>query len=131
VLAVTSAEPPAVSLLTSSSVRLSGRTVQVAVFTASSVARHPARTLTLLTTHRGAGLRLQGDIGDRRVAAHVTVLEASVRAADVLEEAPWEMEFRFTTSTPRLTGPLLEYWNGLKQWLEADACGTPPAPPHR
>jgi hypothetical protein len=129
VIVVTSSEPPAVALLTGASVRLRGSSLQLAVFTASSMARLPASTFTLITTHQGAGLRLQGRIVQRRSSAHVTLIECEVTAADVLQEAPWTTSFTFTTAAPEETGPLLAYWAGLRSWLADDASGPPPDVP--
>lgn len=128
IIVATSSRPPAVSLLTTSSVRLCDTTITLAVHTSSSVARLDADTVTLLSSLDGATLRLSGAIVDRRPHDHLTVITAEANAAATLHEDPWDFHIAFTTQRPHATQPLLSYWTRLSSWLDQDNAAPPPAP---
>ncbi|MCW2697740.1 MAG: hypothetical protein JWR62_2825 [Modestobacter sp.] len=128
IVVATSSRPPAVSLLTASSVRLRGTRLTLAVHSASSVARLDADSATLLSALDGATLRLYGSIVDRRTQDHVTVVDVDVDAVAALHEDPWDFHVAFTTARPDAARPLLSYWAGLSSWLDRDDGSLPPAP---
>jgi hypothetical protein len=126
---VSSSEPPAVAHLTSASVRLRGEVLQVAVMSASTMARVPSRTLTALTCLDGAVLRLGALVHRRTEHGHITVLDALVESAAVTREDPWLLESRFVSSDLTRGEALVGFWAALRSWLDGGCAGAPPAHP--
>lgn len=128
IIVATSSRPPALSLLTASSVRLRDTRITLAVHATSSVARLDADSVTLLSALDGATLRLHGTIVDRRPQDHVTVVDVEVDAVAALHEDPWDFHVAFTTARPDAARPLLSYWTRLGSWLDQDDGSLPPVP---
>jgi hypothetical protein len=128
VLLATDSTPPAVALLTTASVVLDGDGVQIAVQAASSVARRPAESCTLVVGDGTATGRLEVALSERREAGGLVVLSGRVVAAPVMAEAPWVLTMWFQPGAQGDAAPLLRFWADLRRWLRGGAAGRPPTP---
>lgn len=125
VVLATDSSPPAVSLLTTSSVRLDGDRVTVAIQATSTAARRPSSSFTLLTDDGGGGQRLEVTEVQQRAAGHVVLLDGVVSRCVPMAESPWRLELRFVPECGD-PAPLLRSWQALRRWLRGGAVGPPP-----
>jgi hypothetical protein len=122
----TSSSPPAMSLLTTSSIVLDGDRVTVAVQAGSTAAQRDADGFTLLAEDGGGGQRLEVVAVSRRRADHLVLLEGTIHRGVAMAEAPWRLDLRFRPEAGD-AAPLLRFWEQLRRWLRGGAAGPPPA----
>lgn len=127
VVLATSSSPPAMALLTASSVALDGEQATVAVQARSTAGQRAADGFTLLAEDGGGGQRLEVAGVTRERAGDLVLLRGTVTRSLSMTEGPWRLLLRFQAEAGDAT-PLLRFWSELRRWLRGGADGPPPRP---
>lgn len=126
----TAGVPPAMALLSTGDVHLSGDVFRVAVHGGSSVVTRLEGSFTVLVPGADEALRVEVVDATARKTGDLAVLEGRLADVRPTSEPPWVLQMSFRPAGPGGVQRHLEYWRSVRSWLASGATGEPPPLPH-
>jgi hypothetical protein len=131
VVLATSGIPPAVALLSSGDVDVTGTAVRAVTYGGSSAAQRLGGAFTLVVPADEVAYRVEVDGATSRTVGRLAVIEGSLAAIRPTAEPPWLLDLRFHRRPGSPAGDaarFVAYWSAVRGWLAAGAIGEPPEP---
>lgn len=130
VVMATAGRPPAMAMLSSGDVHVSGDRVRVGVFGSSSTASRLDGAFSLLVPAGTVALRVE--VVDAEATRHgdMALIEGQLHDVRPTSEPPWVGEMRFRPANVRAAAipEHLSYWGDVRAWLAGER-DEPPMPP--
>lgn len=127
IVLATAGSPPAMALLSSGDVYISGDVARVGIYGSSSAVTRLGGAFTLLIPLGEMAVRLEVGSATTSGAPPLALIEGTIESIRPTAEPPWVLEMRFVPEPenhPSIPG-FLDYWRQVKSWL----AGEEPHPP--
>jgi hypothetical protein len=130
IVLATSADPPALAVLSTGDVLIQDDVVRVGVHASSSTVRHLGGSFTLLVPLGEMAVRVEAVVVRSQVQGDLALIEGRLSALRPTAEPPWLLEMTFRPAIPDLpqTSAHVAYWQSVRLWL-AGELPTPPSLP--
>lgn len=128
---VTGSSPPAVALLSTGDVFLTGDRIKVGVHATSSTVSRFGGSFSLAVPLKRVVARVEVIDASASVQGDLARIEGRIATIRPTSEPPWivNMTFEPRPATDRRIPIYLEYWRSVRDWLSGKA-PEPPKPPH-
>ena len=130
VVLATAGLPPAMAVLSSGDIHLSGRDVRVGIHGSSSAATRLGGGFTLLVPLRSIAVRVEVSPATAIEAPPLVMLVGQIESIRPTAEPPWVVTMEFAPESrdhPAIPGHV-EYWKQVKSWLAGDQPDPPQIP---
>lgn len=132
IVMATSSTPPALAVLSTGDIYLSGDTVRVGIHATSSAVERLGDGFTLLVPMGTWAARVEAKRASVLVIHPLALVSGVVSSIRPTAEIPWvlDMSFRPGQTDRELIPGFIRYWHQVRSWL-SDGSGNPPQVPLR
>lgn len=126
----TAGSPPAIALLSSGDVYVSGEIARVGIYGSSSAVSRLGGAFTLLVPLGDIAVRVEAVSATATEAPPLAMIEGRIAAVRPTAEPPWTLEMGFTpepANHPSIPD-FLNYWSQVKAWLAGEQSSPPQIP---
>ena len=130
VVLATAGRPPAMALLSSGDVHVSGGVARVGIYASSSTVTRLGGAFTLLIPLGEIAARVEVESATATEVPPLALLEGDVTSIRPTSEPPWVLQMGFVPE-PRdhpLIPDYVDYWRQVKAWLKGEQAEPPPIP---